>query len=180
MVDIEHVFSDYTDIIRKVGKRKVKERIESLLTIANDYIVKSKYENKVVINEILLTEAILDYFTDITRLKDFHDIKKVDEIKIISYESFWLLKRKPFQIMINDRDLNFVNEKFIVTIVSQCIRDKHGSFSEVVNSGKLNFFMNSFFYHLKYRLLDAQSIELMIVSFEAGKLYSELSSKKAK
>lgn len=51
---------------------KFQDRFTALLTDMNEYIKKSKYENKVVVNELILGYALVDYFEDIRRLKVFH------------------------------------------------------------------------------------------------------------
>lgn len=47
---------------------------------------------------MLSYDAIMDYFTDVYRLKEFHKIKNINMIKIVAYEVYWILKRKPIQI----------------------------------------------------------------------------------
>ena len=47
------------------------------------------------IHEMALTHAVMDYYSDIQRLKEYQKIERVNEIKIMAYETFWLLKRKP-------------------------------------------------------------------------------------
>jgi len=50
------------------------------------------------INNQLLWKAVLDYFADIARMKEFHNHKHVQLEKIISYETYWLLRNHPIQI----------------------------------------------------------------------------------
>ena len=59
------------------------------------FLAINKLEEIAYIHEMALTHAIMDYFSDIQRLKDCQKIKHVNEIKIKAYETFWLLKRKP-------------------------------------------------------------------------------------
>ena len=39
---------------------------------------------KIQISESLLSHAVLDYFTDISRLKHFHQAKHINSLKVIS------------------------------------------------------------------------------------------------
>ena len=50
------------------------------------------------VNEELLWKAVLDYFEDISRLKENHRLKHTQVDKIISYEVYWLLRNHPIQI----------------------------------------------------------------------------------
>jgi hypothetical protein len=57
--------------------------------------------------------TVLGYFSDIMRLKDFHKIERVNDLKILAYETSWLLKRKPLQIKdSNDLNFAFCNKQF--------------------------------------------------------------------
>lgn len=43
--------------------------------------------------------AVLDYFTDINRLKHFHEISRTNLYKTKAYEISWLLRRRPIQFI---------------------------------------------------------------------------------
>lgn len=77
------------------------------------------------IHEMALTHAIMDYFSDIQRLKDYQKIEHVNEIN------------KP---IIEEKSIAFKN------------------------------FLDTLYYYLKFRRCDAQSIELMLLAFQAGKI----------
>ena len=73
-------------------------------------------ENKLRIDEESFQMAIIDYFTDTARLKDFQDIKRTNVDKIYGYELFWFLRRHPIQL-IEPSPSNFdVNEKVAIGI----------------------------------------------------------------
>ena len=57
---------------------------------------------------------MLDYFTDISRLKHFHQAKHINSLKVISYETYWLLRRKPIQILVETKKgfLNYLDSLF--------------------------------------------------------------------
>lgn len=71
----------------------------------------NELEETAYIHHMALTYAVMDYFSDIQRLKDYQQIEHVNEIKIKAYETFWLLKRKPLQLIgqIEDDRLLYVN-----------------------------------------------------------------------
>jgi len=82
-----NLFVDMQTLLRKCG-------LSAYCTISNQ----------------LLWKAVLDYFTDIARMKEFHSHKHVQLEKIISYETYWLLRNHPIQIdKPDDIDAKFVH-----------------------------------------------------------------------
>lgn len=160
----------YSMILEEFGDKKVRERYEFLHEKILNYIKAKKIEEKVYINTELLQQAILDYFTDIYRLKRFHGIDKVNITKIVSYEVYWLLRRRPIQIKSNDaNDLKFVNENFLTVFLAH---EFLFSDTEVATEAGEKIFLDylkHISYHLKYRNVDKQNIEIMLISFETGK-----------
>lgn len=173
MDKIREVYDSYADIMEKVGLEKIDKRYKDLHQIYIEFIKKECVENKVRINTFVLAHAIMDYFTDITRLKDFHKIEYTNNYKTMAYEINWLLRRKPLQILEDEQEsLIYINEKFVLSYtISFLTRNREnntycelGDFKQKVLAG----FIESFYYHLKYRHCDAQSIELALLSFNAG------------
>lgn len=122
--------------------------------------------------------AIMDYFTDITRLKGFHDISKINQDKIIAYECCWLLKRKPIQILKDDcEELIYVNEKFILGILVNHLTG--GKIDSLVNP-VLERFCDVLLYYLKYRDCDSKILEMLISSFKAGNATEKIDYKSQK
>lgn len=175
MINIQNVYTSYADLIAYFGEEKIKERFHTIYLEIESYFKNLDIEVDYKIDDIILTHAILDYFSDIRRLKEFHNIKNVNPIKIISYESYWLLRRKPIQIYnkdnVDDDKLAFINEKFVFTRIAQYLINNNGRDIDLVNSEKSKVFFNyldSFYYFLKYRNYDAQMLEIMIMGFKAG------------
>ena len=56
------------------------------------------------INPQLLWKAVLDYFADIARMKEFHGHNHVQMDKVISFETYWLLKNHPIQNLANPEE----------------------------------------------------------------------------
>lgn len=109
---------------------------------------------------------ILDYFTDITRLKEFHQIERVNKDKIFSYEISWFLKRKPIQVLKNDREeLVYVNEKFILGILVNHLTE--GKIDDFSGNNILVSFCDILLYYLKYRDCEPKVLEMLIMSFKA-------------
>jgi len=172
-VDIKTKYVEYTEIIEKFTEDKIQERYLRLLESAQTFIQEMGYQNHVICNETILMYAVLGYFSDVNRLKDFHNIIHINESKILAYETTWLLKRKPLQIKdSNDPKYAFCNEQFALSQIELWLKkDISDDSTEAVVNKDLRFFSDTLFYHLKYRNYDPQTLELMLVSFMAGRKY---------
>jgi hypothetical protein len=178
-IHIEAIYVEYTEVIEKFTEKRIQERYLRLLESAQAFIEKMGYGNYVVCNEAMLMLAVLGYYSDIMRLKDFHNIDRTNDIKILAYESAWLLKRKPLQIKdSNDQKYAFCNEQFVYSQITHWFEKEDGQIGiEALAHEDLNFFSNTLFYHLKYRSYDPQTLELMLGSFIAGRKYQYRISK---
>ena len=124
-----------------------------------------------------MSHAGLDYFTDISRLKHFHQAKHINSLKVISYETYWLLRRKPIQILVEDETsdaMAFLNEKFVFSRIAKYLMGdgKRVILSPETKKGFLNY-LDSLFYYLKYRNYDAEMLEMMLMGFKAGVLVAD-------
>lgn len=80
-------------------KYDFEKRYKNLLIQIQDVLEGLGILDKVEINTDLLGQAVLNYFEDVDRLKDFEGIKRINEDKIYGYETFWLLRDKPIQFI---------------------------------------------------------------------------------
>ena len=171
----------YSDIISEFTEERIQERFQDFYNAYDDFIKKMNLEKKVRINSYTLWHAVLDYFTDISRLKKFHKIERINTFKIMAYELSWLIRRKPLQIIVDedkygDREkaeaLVFINEKFVLSyIVSYFTKLIGYDFYETLNEqNKACFdgYLDSLFYYLKYRNCSSQTLEFALLSFGAG------------
>ena len=169
---IKAVYIKYDSLVKEFTIEKLEKRFASLLTASTEFIDKMGYAESAKVDEIELLCAMLDYFSDISRLKAFHNITHIHETKVISYEAYWLLKRKPIQVIKNDVNLLYINEKFVLSRIIHCICQDNNESVLTLDNEKLSFFTDTLFYFLKYRSLDAQTIELLILSFNAGVIFA--------
>lgn len=166
----------YDDIIESFGIEKIENRYDTIEKYLTTYIQRCHIENKVRISTSLLNQAIIDYFADIHRLKDFHKIEKVNYIKIHAYSAYWLLKRKPIQIVEEETDgedleLAFANENFVASYLVHFLNEnKQVTIKENVRDDYLEFYEN-LKYSLRYRLITAQTIETMLEAYIAGRRF---------
>lgn len=164
----------YQNIINQVGKEKFESRINSLSQTIDDFLEEGNFSDEIQCNERILYQIVLDYFSDIFRLKEFHNIKHTMTVKNISYLMFWFLKRKPIQInpgCEEEMDI-FVNERFACyMIINECLfKNAQGMHVKLDETGKQQFekYVNLMMYYFKYRQTNPQVIELMIESFHMG------------
>lgn len=174
MNNIENTYVRYDDVVSAVGGEKVIEsRIEQISQEMLEFLKINNLEQTAYVHEMALTHAVMDYFSDVQRLKDYQQIEHVNEIKIKAYETFWLLKRKPLQLrgQIEDDRILYVNEKFLLTRLASFMLDSEIN-TPMVGEKSIAFknFLNTLYYYLKFRRCDAQSIELMLLAFKAGQL----------
>lgn len=163
---------DYVELVDSFGEDKIKERYTTLYEYMDSFIKRNKYENQVVIADSVLNQCIIDYFADVYRLKEFHDIEKINYVKIHAYTAYWLTRRKPLQIIkddIENIDLAFVNEKFVASYLIQYLRGKHESVFILEEDRPLYMeFVKNLEYCLRYRVITPQMLETMLESYQAG------------
>lgn len=173
MDKISTLYDNYSDIINEFGKSKIQERFQDLYIAYNKFIEDKQVNNSVQLNSFTLMHAVLDYFTDISRLKRFHKIKRTNSFKIIAYELSWLVRRKPLQILEDDKEeLVYINEKFILSYImsyfTQLVGFDFYDKLEEKNKKAFDGYVNSLYYYLKYRNCSSQSLEFALLSFGAG------------
>lgn len=173
LLNIENTYVSYEEIVRYFGEKKISGRIEQIYAEMEDFLRTYDLNEVAYIHRMLLDHAVMDYFSDIKRLKDYQPIERVNEIKIKAYETYWLLKRSPLQLIGQSEDDKhiYINEKFLlVRLASFMLGDR---MTEPLVGDKGRAFKNcldTMYYYLKFRRYDPQSLELMLLAFEAGKL----------
>jgi hypothetical protein len=126
------------------------------------------------INEYLIYNIVVDYYADISRLKEFHRIEKINYIKIASYLSYWIYKRKPLYItkqidenIVKEKPyLQSINEWFCLFIINSILYDLHKPILESVREKSYSNFQKLLWYNFSYRVIMPQSIELALVGVE--------------
>lgn len=154
------------------NEKKIRERFVELKRTAEDFIKTSGFDGVVMCNERILMQVILDYFSDIERLKNFHGIERTRTEKIFAYTIGWIVRRKPLQYTC-DTDLEkdiYVNERFAAFLMLNhclcCGEEVIG----VENKKELDEYIDLILYYFKYRECNPQVIELAIESFKLGTL----------
>lgn len=158
---------DYTAIYEEFGE-KIDNRGAYL------YAAFEKYSRSIGIPEgslsmpmDLLFETVLNYFADIHRVKEFHELERANMVKIAAYTSYWIIKIKPIQVVnfapeYKERFLR-INEYFAISLAISFLfetREMRFNTAEVLENW--NKFRDSITYAFHYRHLDAKAIELAL------------------
>jgi hypothetical protein len=173
MDNIENTYINYEELVSVVGEDIIRSRIAQISREMLEFIKIQNLQDIVEMNSMALTHAVMDYYSDIQRLKDYQKIEHINEYKVKAYETFWLLQRKPLQIKVqleDDRWL-YVNEKFLLNRLASFMLKGDVSVPLVGERQKaFRNFLDTLYYYLKFRRCDAQALELMLLAFDAGKL----------
>lgn len=164
---------NYTYLLDEFGEEKISKRYETIYCYLDDYRKRHHLEEDTVISLGLLNQMILDYFVDIYRLKDFHDINRVNATKIHAYSAYWLLKRRPIQIVNPDKtnpELVFVNERFVCGYLLRFLSESEWDIA-ILEERKQGYtdFIDNLMYFCQYRIHTPQMIETMLMGFQAGR-----------
>ncbi len=174
MNNIENTYINYDELVTKVKQEVIESRIKQISQEMIDFLKVYQLEEIAYIHQMALTHAIMDYFSDIQRLKDYQRIEHINDIKIKAYETFWLLQRKPIQLkkQLEDDRFLYVNEKFVMTRLTSFLLEENIN-KPIVGKERIAFtnFLNTLYYYLKFRKCDAQAIELMLLAFKAGHMF---------
>ncbi len=172
MENNEYNYSKYLNTPEK--KNKFELRFKELVKTANEFIEEAGYSENVECNERIMLNVILDYYADIDRLKQFHDVDLVRPTKMIAYTVAWIVRRKPLQFVRysdDERDI-FVNERFAAYLmVNECMTADDKKYIDKKNYAQLREYSDLLLYYFKYRECNPQVIELAIESFKLGMLF---------
>jgi len=161
----------YDAIANYFGKEVIADRYKYLYEKMQQYINARKQQECLFVCEKILQQTIMDYFADVYRLKEFHQIENINMTKIVAYEVYWIVRRKPIQVRDNaEASKMFANEGFATTFIAHeyLVPEER----EPLGPEKEDIFfkyLRHINYHLKYRCMDKQCLELMLYSFETGK-----------
>lgn len=167
----------YQQLVSRIGEEKIEKRYQFLHEEMIKFIQRMEAESLLMINERVLMHAVLEYYEDIEKVKNAHELEHTNSPKVLAYTSYWLLRRQPIQIITqNDEDekLIFANEKFVLTfLTSYMMHNLEAVPLEGDHLKVFDAFLNSFFYYLKFRKPDAQAIEMILLSFHLGQIFPD-------
>lgn len=173
MNNMENIYTDCNDILEAFGEDVVLGRFAQILEEMNLFLTELDMQDKAQVQEIALMHALLDYFADIKQLKSFQDMQHVNEMKIKAYETFWLLQRKPIQLtaQLEDDQMLYINEKFLLSrLAAFMLGDDMKKPMVLEQSGALKKLLDTLYYYMKFKEINAQTLELMLLAYKAGHL----------
>lgn len=161
----------YQTLIETVGKEKINEFMSFLQEQSEQFIQKASYKDSVVCNDRILFHALLDYYSDIERLKQFHHIENVRTNKVFAYVAYWIMRRKPLQFVgkdITETDI-FVNERFAMfLVINECLLEGVNYALGADGQKKFDEYLDFLLYYFKYRECSPQALELLVETFKIG------------
>ena len=157
---------------------RYKNRFEEIQSLLEKYGL----DDCCIVNPRLLWFAILSYFEDIARLKNFHEHQYVQPDKIYAYEVFWYLRNNVIQIVKQDtipEEYLHVNEYvFSFWLLKNISTELESRFkpniqiddfiTKLEEHELIVDFRQKLFYTFKYRSYTAQSLFLMVEAFMAA------------
>lgn len=155
-----------TELLDYFSKDVIISRYEHVLNLLSTFCLQFNTD-KLTINELILGDVIIDYFSSIKETKSYHIVKQISEAKEHAYMSYWFLRRKPIQVCLSREDskFNFINEKFVVTYIMSYLVNVNEPYNS--NTTLYNF-VDQLLYFIKYKDITIDTLELMIVAFQAG------------
>ncbi|MCM1498533.1 MAG: hypothetical protein NC124_08710 [Clostridium sp.] len=169
---MQETLLSYETIVQYFGKETIEDRYKFLFDKMQEYINERELQGSLFISEEILQQVVMDYFADVYRLKEFHKIKNINITKIVAYEVYWILRRKPLQVScVKGMAQNvFANEGFATTFIAhECLVPEEKEPLAKSKEEEFLTYLRHINYHLKYRCLDKQCLEAMLYSFEIGK-----------
>ncbi len=185
--DVKALYGSYGAIIDEIGSATIENRFNKILSAMGDFIKSKNSHVEMVINTRILLIAILDSYTDLSRLKSFHKINEVNTFKEKAYESAWILRRKPIQVNSKSIESDYINEKFVYSYLMLYLLNGRTTISDAnflsENSNSeynlaIKGFLNTLLYYLKFRDCSPQVLELMLMAFKAGEVTKEIELEK--
>jgi hypothetical protein len=151
---------------------KLEERIVSRMAVVEDIfndLKASSYLGNCHINRALLFSAVESYYTDIDRIKCFHDISLTDEHKKAAFSMKWLIKFRPIQLSLecDDKIIKrgdiLVNERFAIYIGLNLLNIGLKDIDKLSDK-----YLENMCYNLRFREVDGMILSSMMYLLERG------------
>ena len=81
MNTIEKIYTNYDGLLEEFSEEVIQSRYAVFYEEIEEFAKSLGIREKIQISESLLSHAVLDYFTDISRLKHFHQAKHINSLK---------------------------------------------------------------------------------------------------
>lgn len=175
------------DLIGAFNENVINNRFDFLQGLMVKFLETSGLKDKLYICKGKLEHVVIDYFADIHRLKKYHHIERVGRQTIYAYLAYWIVRRQPLQVFkhcATEEGCLFANEYFATSLLGFYFstpsdppnsdeQDQPNDVDDnfrVISNHQIGELQKHVLYHLKYRLMDAHNLELLIASYKAGYL----------
>lgn len=138
---------------------------ECLLNLLVEFINTKNIDDKAKLNTPVFEHYLIDVFADLARLSDFHNCEKPNYEKTMSYCASWWIRRKPLSLLVEDENFIYLNEEFAFYLVLHAIDIENLTLN---NRTKVEEALEKLIYHLKYRYVNPQTLELFIQGISLG------------
>ena len=162
--------ADYRDLLIKYGEEDIKVRIDRRRDSIQNFLTSLNLSDEQVrISDRNLQLAVLSFSSDLKRIEPYHNIQDVNVIKIHSYEAYWLLRKKPIQIVSDFDGCERINERYVAFMLTDfLLRDWGDAVLSGQSKKEFKDFAQTLYYSFSYRNFNAQNIELVLLGFRAG------------
>jgi hypothetical protein len=164
---------DYTELLKK-HPNPIKATYFSLFSSLQIFLNSRGLNVEVNINSTQLDATVLDAFADLDRLREFHGIDNVNDIKSTAYLLFWVLRNKPLQINANcAKSVACINEDFAAGYFMQaCLSWRQPPFEDMPSETQaaIKTYTDHLYYFFRYRVFTQQTLEAMLDSFKSSEL----------
>lgn len=164
-------YTSYGSLIDKVGLNKIEERYNKIEGIFQSFLKNAELESIFYLNKRILLIAILDFFSDILRLREYHSIKEINEIKMKAYETSWILRRKPIQVrpesLAGLPENDYINEQAVFDYLTSYLLDGQKIESAEIYEEMTGFF-DTLYYYLRFRDCEPRALEMALHAFQVG------------
>jgi hypothetical protein len=166
----------YEELLQAFGEERIEERFGFVLYTAERFCTVNNLATACFVNSRLIREAILDYFSDIKRLKEFHNIERTNPAKVAAYLTYWLLRRRPIQLRSDLPEATYASSPMLLNVnewYCQCVilsisfSTKSKGLRDASQLKRWNYFLDNLNYFLTYRHVNPQALELMILALYA-------------
>ena len=150
------------ELIEYFGRETIENLAINLHQKAEDFLSQRQWKNKSYIDDELFFQFLEDVLVDIMRLKSFHEINNVNKIKRRAYTASWWVRRKPICFTEeHDKNTIWANELFALTLLLTIF--PKNKYESVRDKQKLSEVTRHVLYHLKYRNINPQTLELFLI-----------------
>lgn len=151
-------------------KEEIVDRFADWMKRIDSLLFNMGLSDKTRIDSMLLSYAVLDYYADIKRIKNFHGMERVKVEKIYSYGLYWLLRTKPIQLLEEvDENCIYINEKVMLMCTFTMMFTELGiDLDSDCDDKAFNDYVLLFYYNMKYRTFTPKTIELALESIHFG------------